>query len=189
MTFETIWFYNRFHDQIITLSHDQADLSRWQSDNLANSRTRGIEESVQIQLAKGFSFKGAYTYLDTAVLGLDGTSQVQSYFHLGQQLLRRPRHAGSYVAVWQNKRAIIEAGAVWRGRMLDAEPNWGLSAGQFTNPFYTTFDSSAQLQWKSGVWLIAKASNLLNRTYEESLGFPALGRNLMFGVKWHKNLK
>lgn len=185
----TTWFYNRFHDQIVTLSQAQVGLSHWQSDNLANSMARGIEESVQLQVDRNLSIKGTYTYLDTAVLSLDRSSDVQRFFRLGQQLLRRPRHAGSYLIVWQNKRLVAETGVVMRGKILDTEPNYGISSGQFTNPFYMTFDAGAQFQVKSNVWLTAKMSNLLDRTHEESLGFPALGRNFTIGMKWRASLK
>ncbi len=182
---DATWFYNRFHDQIVTLTREQSSLSRWQSDNLANAETQGLEVSVQAQPRRGLRLRGAYTYLDTAVLSLDGSSlQVQRFFRLGQQLLRRPRHAGSWLAVWQNRRWIASTGAVLRGRTLDAEPNLGLSGGQFLNPFYPAFHLAAQYQLGGGLWLTARLHNLFNRRYEESLGFPALGRNFTVGLKW-----
>ena len=183
----TTWFHNRFRDQIITLSSSQASLSRWQSDNLANSMTQGLEESIRFQLGRNLSARAAYMYLDTKVLNLDGSSGVQSFFKPGQQLLRRPRHSGSFLLVWQNKRLIAETGLVTRGRMLDAEPNYGISGGQFTNPSYATFDAGLQVLVKLGFWLTSKVSNLTDRTYEEPLGFPALGLNFVVGLKWQLN--
>lgn len=118
ITLGTTWFYNRFHDQIVTLSQAQSALSRWQSDNLANSMARGIEESVKLQVGRNLNIRGAYTYLDSSVLSLDGSSGAQRFFFPGQQLLRRPRHAGSYLVVWQNKRLIAETGAIIRGKTL-----------------------------------------------------------------------
>jgi outer membrane cobalamin receptor len=177
------WFYNRFHDQIVTLSPAQAGLSRWRSDNLANAETKGLEVSLYAQPGRGLRLRGAYTYLDTAVLSLDGSSAfVQSFFRLGQQLLRRPRHAASYLASWQRGRLLVDAGAVVRGRTLDVEPNRG--AGQFLNPFYATFDAGAQLEIGGGVTLAAKLRNAFDRTYEQSLGFPALGRSFTAGLRW-----
>ncbi|MBI3664702.1 MAG: TonB-dependent receptor [Acidobacteria bacterium] len=182
---DVTWFYNRFHDQIITLAQAQAGLSRWLSDNLANSEAAGLESAIYLQVARGLRFRGAYTYLDTAVLGLDRSPKsVQRFFRLGQQLVRRPRHTGSYLVVWQHGRLLVQTGAVLRGRTLDAEPNFGLSAGQFLNPFYTTFDVGAQFEVRRSVAFTTKLRNLLDRTYEESLGFPALGRNFTVGVQW-----
>lgn len=189
VTLGTTWFYNRFYDQIVTLSQAQSGLSRWRSDNLANSVARGIEESIKLQVGRNLNIRGAYTYLDSSVLSLDGSSEVQRFFFPGQQLLRRPRHSGSYLVVWQNKRLVAETGAVMRGKTLDTEPNYGVSAGQFANPFYITLNAGAQYQLGNGVWITTKASNLLDRSYEESLGFPALGRNFTVGMKWRLSLK
>jgi len=179
------WFYNRFRDQIVTLSRAQAGLSRWTSDNLANSEAKGLELSVFLRPAAGVRFRGAYTYLDTAVLRLEGSSDsVQRFFRLGQQLIRRPRHAGSWLAVWQHRRLLVQTGAVLRGRTLDAEPNGGISVGQFPNPFYATFDLGARYELGRGASVTVKLRNLLDRGYEESLGFPALGRNFTVGLHW-----
>ena len=180
---DVTWFYNRFRDQIVTLSPAQAGLSQWSSDNLANSESKGLETAFYIRAGRGLRFRGAYTYLDTEVLGLKGSSNlVQSFFRLGQQFLRRPRHAGSYLAIWQRGKLLVQTGAVMRGRTLDVEPSAG--AGQFLSPFYATFDLGAQLDGRRGVSVTAKLRNLLDRTYEESLGFPALGRNFTVGLRW-----
>ena len=180
---DVTWFYSRFRDQIVTLSPTQAGLSRWSSDNLASSDAKGLEVSLHLRAGRGLRLRGAYTYLDTEILRLKGSaSAVQRSFRLGQQLLRRPRHAGSYLAIWQRGRVLVESGAVLRGRTLDIEPN--LAAGQFLNPFYATFDAGAQFELHRTLALTAKVRNLLDRTYEESLGFPALGRNFTVGIKW-----
>lgn len=189
VTLGTTWFYNRFHDQIVTLSRAQAGLSRWQSDNLANSLSQGIEESIQAQFSRSLSVKGTYMYLDTEVLSLDRSSQVQRFFNLGQQLLRRPRHSGSYLIVWQNKRIVAETGAVMRGNIIDVEPNYGISAGQFTNSSYASLDAGVQYKLRDSIWLTAKMSNFFDQIYEESLGFPALGRNFLIGMKLRAGLK
>lgn len=183
ITVDVTWFHTRFRDQIVTLSPAQAGLSQWTSDNLARSEASGVETAVYLRPGGGLRLRGAYTYLDTEVLSLEGSSSfVQGLFRLGQQFQRRPRHACSYLAVWQRSKLSVETGAVFRGRTLDVEPNAG--AGQFLNPFYATLDLGAQWELKHRVSLTAKIRNLLDRTYEESLGFPALGRSFTVGVKW-----
>ncbi|HYM13781.1 MAG TPA: TonB-dependent receptor [Bryobacterales bacterium] len=180
---DVTWFYNRFRDLIVSLAPSQAGLSHWSSDNLANSEASGVEFSLRLQPMRGLRLRGAYTYLDSSVLSLSGASgSVQRSFRLGEQLIRRPRHEGSYLAIWQHRRLLVESGAILRGRTLDLEPNF--AASQYLNPFYATFDAGAEWQLDRGVALTAKVRNLLDRAYEESLGFPALGRNFTIGVKW-----
>ncbi len=182
---DVTWFYNRFYDQIVTLARGQTGLSRWRSDNLSNTETKGLEVSLHVQPSRELRLRGAYTYLDTEVLGLDGSSDfVRQFFRLGQQLHRRPRHAASYLAMWHRRRFLVETGAVLRGRTLDVDPGAGISGGQYLNPFYATSDLGAQWELGRGVAATAKLRNLFDRRYEESLGFPALGRNFTVGLRW-----
>ena len=70
-----------------------------------------------------------------------------------------------------------------RGRALDIEPNYGALGGLFTLPGFTAVDAGGAFRVHRAVEVFARGANLLDRTYEETLGFPALGRNGMIGVR------
>jgi outer membrane receptor protein involved in Fe transport len=70
-----------------------------------------------------------------------------------------------------------------RGRALDIEPNYGASGGLFTVPGFTVLDAGGAFRVHRIVEVFARGANLLNRSYEEVLGYPALGRNGTIGVR------
>ena len=66
---------------------------------------------------------GSYTFLETKILSLNGTSSVApQYYRVGQQLARRPRHSGSIITSYTHKRISANLTAYFRGADLDVEP-------------------------------------------------------------------
>ena len=187
------YFHNRYHDLIVTLFGDLSGLSRWQSDNLANSRAQGLELSGAVRPAEWISLSGHYTWLKSEVLSLDGApGRGPTPFLVGQPLLRRPSHSGAYLATWhiQRLRLTLNTGAVWRSETLDVHPVLGASApgGLLLNPGYVRPDLGAEIALSREVALYGRLYNFSDSRYEEALGFPALRRNFVAGLKfrWRK---
>ena len=176
------YFFNRFEDQIVTLGGTLANLSDYTSDNLKNSRAQGFEITFKINPVRSLELRGDYTFMDSSVLALDGSSEVNDPYSVGQELLRRPRHSGSYSVTWRYNRLTLHTRAYIRGSVLDVEPNWGSSF--YTNPGYTHADAGFTYQLQQGIEIYGQLNNLLNRKYEETLGFPALKLNFMAGMKF-----
>ena len=181
------YFHNRYKDLIVTLRDDLSELSRWQSDNLANSRAQGLELSGAVRPAEWISLSGHYTWLKSEVLSLDGApGQAPTAFSVGQPLLRRPAHSGAYRATWHLKRLrlTLNTGAVWRSETLDSDPILGPSGGLFLNPGYVRPDLGAEIALSPQVALYGRLYNFSDSRYEEALGFPALRRNFVAGLKF-----
>jgi outer membrane receptor protein involved in Fe transport len=74
--------------------------------------------------------------------------------------------------------------------VLDIEPNLGTYAcvlGMqclFTNPHYIRADGGFSYRLPRGVEIYGRLDNVLNRKYEEVLGYPALPLNFLAGVKF-----
>ena len=68
---------------------------RCSSANLAKSRAYGIESSLRLRPFRSLEIMGEYTWLNTAILALDGSLAVQPPFVVGQPLIRRPRSSGA----------------------------------------------------------------------------------------------
>ena len=187
------YFHNRYHDLIVTLRGDLSELSSWQSDNLANSRAQGLELSGAFRPTGWISFSGHYTWLKSEVLSLDGApGRGPTPFRVGQRLLRRPAHSGAYLATWRIKRLRLKlnTGAFWRAETLDVDPVLGASAlgGLLINPGYVRPDLGAEIALSPEVALFGRLYNFSDSRYEEALGFPALRRNFVAGLKfrWQK---
>jgi outer membrane receptor protein involved in Fe transport len=181
---DATYFYNRFRDQIVVLGSSLSNLSSFTSDNLANARSRGVEFSVRLHPVRSLDFAANYTRLDSAILALDGTTTTQSPFEVGQPLIRRPRNSGSLNATWSHGRLMLNLNGTWRTQVLDVEPNFGAFGGLFPNNGYFVANTGFAYRLPRGVELYGRLNNVLNRKYEEALGFPALHLNFLTGVRF-----
>jgi outer membrane receptor protein involved in Fe transport len=184
------YFQNRYRDLIVDLGGSMANLSSFSSANLANSRARGMELSFRLHPMQSLEMSGQYTFLDSAILALDGASTVDKPFTVGQQLLRRPRNSASYNITWHHRRLMLNTNAYFRGDELEVEPNMGVYACTigfpclFTNPGHIKANAGFSYSLQHGVEIYGRISNLLNRKYEETLGYPSLRLNFMAGMRF-----
>ncbi|NLT68392.1 MAG: TonB-dependent receptor [Acidobacteria bacterium] len=187
---DATYFINRFEDQIVTIGGSLSNLSSYSSDNLKNSRAQGLEFTFRVVPVDSLELGGQYTFTDASILALDGSAETGSIFEVGQQLLRRPRHSAAYNVTWRYKRLTLNTNAYIRGSVLDVDPTDGLFACTlgnpciFDNPGYTRVDGGFSYRLPHGAEIYARVYNILNKKYEETFGFPALGANFMAGMKF-----
>jgi len=176
-------FFNSYEDLIVAVGPAIADASRYRTDNISNARARGVELSASLRPVRGFDARVSYTFLSTAILAVDDLGVAPAPFQVGDPLLRRPRHQGSVDATWTHRRLAVFARLGARGHTLDVEPSWGSFGGLFENPGFAVADAGASFRVTRLVEVFGRACNLFDKQYEETFGFPALGRNAMLGVR------
>lgn len=176
-------FHNRYDDLIVTVGPLVTNVSEFQSDNISNARARGLETSVSARSANGFSATAGYTFLDTEVLALDRLGIAPPPFEAGDPLLRRPRHQGWVQGSWRGTAADVFVVLGTRGRILDVDPTFGAFGGLYTTPGYTTVSVGGAWHATRALQVFARVTNLLDRQYEEVLGFPAPPRSAYAGIR------
>lgn len=176
-------FFNRYRDLIIAVGPALQDASRYRTDNISNARSRGIEFSAAVRAGRQLSARVNYTFLSTAILAVDRLGVAPAPFRVGDALLRRPRHEASADLTWTGGALTLFGRVGTRGRVLDVEPTYGTYGGIFTNPGFTVVDAGASWRISRMFEVVGRVGNLFNRRYEESYGFPALGRGGMLGVR------
>lgn len=182
---ELTYFTNRYEDLIVAVGPAMRDASQYQTDNIANARSRGLELGARMRTAWGLDAHVAYTWLDTAILAVDHTTDAApAPFQVGDALLRRPRHEASVDVVFSRGRftAYSQVGA--RSRTFDVEPSYGAFGGLFWNPGFVTTRCGAAWRLTSALEIVGRVDNVFDRRYEETFGFPAPGRTLMAGVRF-----
>jgi outer membrane cobalamin receptor len=189
VTLDATYFYNRFHDLIVTLGSTQAGLSQWQSDNLSNARSQGLELSGAFRPTRSLRIAGHYTYNPTDVLPLDGSSQAPTPFLLGQELIRRPAHNAAYDITWNHQRLTLSTSAFFRSSVLDVEPSYGAGGGIFTNPGYVRADAGVEFALSRALAIYGRLRNLNDARYEEVYGYPSERRNFFVGMKFNLSRK
>jgi len=185
------FFSNHFHDQIVTLGGSLTDLSSFTSGNLGNSRAQGGEVSFRVNPLRSLQVSVEYTLDATEVLSLDGSSLALAPLQVGQPLVLQPRNSAGYNVTWRHHNLMLNTNAYIRGQVLDVEPNEGLGACSyyelpclFPDKGYIRMDGGFSYRLPKGVEIFGRMDNLLDRKYEEVLGYPSLPFNFVAGVRY-----
>ncbi|MFZ3218034.1 MAG: TonB-dependent receptor [Candidatus Acidiferrales bacterium] len=183
---DVTYFYNKFTDQIVTTG----DLpTNFDSENIGKSRADGLETTVRLRPFQSLEFSGSYTWMNTAILALDGFSEPVDPYADGEPLIRRPRNAAGFNATWTRQRLMLNMNGTIRGAVLDVEPNDGTYACElmlpclFRNHGYELMNAGFAYRLPKGVEIYGRLNNFLNQRYEEAFGFPSLRLNFMAGFK------
>jgi len=177
-------FFNSYTDLIVSVGRAFAGVSRYRTDNISNARARGMEWSAAWRLSAGVDLRGNYTFLDSEILAVNGSSAAPTPYAVGDALLRRPRHSGSLDVSLTQGRVAGFAQLQIRGEALDAEPAFGPSGGLYLNDGHAVVNIGASFRPLKAVEIFARALNLFDRDYEEVLGFPAPGRTAYVGARF-----
>ena len=172
-------FHHYYIDQI---AFQVVDFTTFQGSylNLGRSRARGIEVALEAAPTAGFSIAAQYTFNDGRVR--TSTSDFDPVYAEGEALLRRPRHQGALNAYARRGRIRGGASLVLVGARVDSD---FIGLGLKRNPGYARVDARMQGRVTAALEAFAAAENLLDREYMEVLGYPALGRTVRAGVRWH----
>ncbi|MGA2736280.1 MAG: TonB-dependent receptor [Bryobacteraceae bacterium] len=182
---DATYFYNRFYDLIVSLGGNLAVLSAYQTDNLSNARAQGAELSARYRPARWMSLAAFYTYLDSEVLSLNGSTGLAPIpFSVGQELIRRPANSGSFVSTFNRGRVSANVTGYFRGSDLDVDPSYGASAGLYPCRGFFDMGVNLNIRLSAGLTAYGNLRNALNESYEEVLGFPAPKLNFVAGMKW-----
>jgi vitamin B12 transporter len=145
------------------------------------ARARGLNLSTELRLKKWLTIDGFYTYDATRVLRTDEPPSDPAYTP-GEPLLRRPENSGSVIL-----------------NIFWARVNWNLigyfsgvrtdinffTLGPANNPGYARFDMAASFNVTRSLAFTARVLNLVDKHYQEALGYPALGQTYYFGLRYN----
>ncbi|WP_298464691.1 TonB-dependent receptor [uncultured Erythrobacter sp.] len=137
-----------------------------------DSTQRGVEVAVAAQLGGGFSFNGAYSFVDAEE---DGVEEV-----------RRPDHLASAVLNWEAPNDAFSANLAVRynGEAIDSD----FTTGAFPAPVttlddYVLVNFNARVKLTEGINAFGRVENLLDEEYEPVLTFVAPGRTALIGIE------
>jgi outer membrane cobalamin receptor len=187
-TIEATAFYNNYDDLIVAVGSFQQS-SRYRTDNISNARALGLELSGAFRSRTGgrlpldLDLRVAMTFLDTEILAVDGSGDAPPPFEPGDALLRRPARQFAAEAIVKGGRFSGFFTVGGRSRTRDVDPSFGTFGGLFDAPGYAVVNTGAAWSLARSVELFGRITNLFDREYEEALGFPALGRSGIVGLR------
>jgi vitamin B12 transporter len=164
-------FHSSFHNLIAFVG------DTWQ--NVQASWARGIETSAQARVANHVLISATYMRLYTRITA--STSPESSTTGIGEELVRRPRNSGSISIAVTPRRWSFVVGGRFVGERQDSDFTFGVTR----NPGYENIYASASYDLARHFTPILRVDNLLNERYEEVLGYQALSRGILGGVRIH----
>lgn len=165
LTMGATWYQSKV-DNLITTGLSGYDYTYV---NVARARLHGVE-----------SFIG-WKALDTLDLMLNYTWTVAKNADTGQELQRRPEHKISFSPVWRATRDLTVSGSlVFLSHWRDVD-RYGMQS-DVRAPGYVTIDIAARYRVNRHLSVFARADNLLNRQYENPIGYLQPGRAGYGGV-------
>jgi outer membrane cobalamin receptor len=175
---EATWFYHSYRDQI---AYQIVDFTTFAGSyiNLGRTRARGVELGVEAVPVDGLRFSALYTHLDGKVVV--SNSDFDPVYAAGKPLLRRPADSATLSAHLTRGRVGGGVSLVLVGKRADSDFA-GLNLTQ--NDGYARLDARVRVNLLRGLTAFAAAENLLDRSYQEILGYPALGRSVRAGLRF-----
>jgi outer membrane cobalamin receptor len=169
---EVVAFRNSFSDLIVF------DFSQYPGtwNNIDRSWARGVEVSGTAKLFQATTITGAWTRAETRVVS---TNSTDPYNGVGQELPRRPKNSGSVTLQIAPRRWTLVAGGRFVGDRQDADFVFGITR----NPAYASAFLSASYRVTNHVTPFIRIDNLTDEKYAEVLGYPALSRNAIGGLR------
>jgi vitamin B12 transporter len=181
--FRAYYFNNLFHDQI-TFPFDPTTFVG-QYVNINKSFAHGAELAFNGRIRSRVSATAAYTYTSTQILEAPACTPAQfcdtSIFGEGKPLLHRPKHSATLFLSYLGARWGWALGGSFVGRRADTD-FYGL--GFDHAPGYVLANTGGWYAVTSRITTYISADNLLNRSYNEVVGYPALGINFRAGMRF-----
>jgi vitamin B12 transporter len=175
------YFANEFRDLITSVPGTQAGCPFGSITflNTDRARARGVNLETTARLTRWLSLNGNYSHDDTRVL--QSSTAGTGFQQPGDHLLRRPVNSGN---VWLNanyRRFNLNVNTYVTGARTDSDFD-GLGLNR--NPGYARFDVATSFLLARDVSFYGRVTNLLDKQYQETIGFPALGRDYRLGLNY-----
>jgi vitamin B12 transporter len=183
------YFENYFTDLITFVPRNFPQLSSF--ENIGAVRIAGIESSIKVNPAKGFTLGLVYTNLFTRVTDDGGVNSL--FFQAGKPLLRRPRNTFSFVMNYTHDRLNLNLTGLYTGWRDDAR--YTFTAPYFFNSsrvedsdnfvlnFTATYDLVRNWSYANTVQLWARLNNILDERYQEVYGYSSPRFSMLGGVR------
>jgi vitamin B12 transporter len=157
-----------FHDVIRNLITSNADFTSYA--NFGRATTYGVESFISATVSDRLKVRADYTW----TVARDDIAE--------DDLLRRPRHKASAQATWRaTDRLSVTGSVLYVGGWVDG--NRDFSIQRLNASPHATVNIAGSYDLPHGVTLFARVNNLLDRHYQDPVGFDRPGIGAFGGVK------
>ena len=147
--------------------------------NVGESRAQGVEVTVDAEPWSSVRIAASYTFLDSEVV-VSGSADDPVYAK-GAPLLRRPRHQASLWVEGGVGRLSAAASLALVGARADSD---FAGLGLMRNEGHARLDLRLRALVLPRLQAFVAADNVLDREYQEALGYAAPGRTVRVGLRF-----
>jgi vitamin B12 transporter len=176
--FSALYYNNQFRNQIDFEVLDPVTFVG-QYVNINRSMAHGSEVELKGRFTSRLSFDAAYNYTSTQIL--QAPFAFDTFHATGHPLIRRPKHGGTLLLNYLGNRWGGSLAGSFVGRRPDSD---FLGFGFDHAAGYARLDLGAWHSINSRITPYVNVENVLNRHYEEVVGYPALGINFRAGMRF-----
>jgi outer membrane cobalamin receptor len=176
-SFSATYFNNLFRNKI-DLNVDPC-FCQGQYVNVNEALAHGAEIAFRGRPSSHVSFTTSYTYTSTQIL--KEPFAFDPLLSVGQPLIRRPRHSATAMVSYLGSRWGSDLTGSFMGRRADSD---FLGFNINHAPGYVLVNAGGWYAIRPRVSLYLNAENILNRSYNEVTGYPALGINFRAGMRF-----
>ncbi|HXZ41285.1 MAG TPA: TonB-dependent receptor [Terriglobales bacterium] len=177
------YFNNLFHDRIDYATNPVTFIGQYV--NVDKSFAQGAEVEFQGQIRSRLSFNSAYTYTSTQILAAPVCTPANfcdpTTLGVGRPLLRRPKHSATLLLSYLGTRWGGNLRGSFVGPRADSD---FLGFGINHAPGYVRADMGGWYVLNSRMTAYVNIENVLDRHYNEVVGYPALGTNFRAGMRF-----
>lgn len=183
--FSMTYFDNAFTDLIAFLGPLGLPTSTFQ--NVQEAQSHGIETGLRIRFNDDLSLGGTYTFLETEVTDDGGVTS--SAFVEGEELLRRPKHSGSFYIDYGWRDVHVHLNGTVIGSRVDRDFSTSFSGVRVKNEGFVKLDLAASYRLLDnpktgrGLRLRVLIENLFDEAYEETFGIASPGISVVGGLE------
>ena len=147
--------------------------------NTDRARARGTNITAEAKVTRWLMMRGNYTYDDSLILAAANPFDPTQL--PGNRLARRPVNSGSLTAFASWRRFGVVLSGYFSGQRTDSD---FLGLDLTRTPGYARFDLATTYQFTRGLSAYLRAANLFDKSYQDALGYPALGREVRLGMAY-----
>ena len=188
------YFANTFRDLITAVPGTQAGcmFGSFAFLNTDLARARGVDFNATARLTRWLSLNGNYSHDNTRLVRASA-ADASGFEMPGDHLLRRPVNSGN---VWLNagyRRFNFNINGYFTGPRRDSDFDSLIIGNVCTgpcltrNPGYARFDLATSYLIARGISFTSRVTNLFDKQYQDTIGFPALGRDYRLGLNYRFN--
>jgi vitamin B12 transporter len=176
-SFSATYFNNLFRNQI-DFNFDPC-FCKGQYVNINESMAHGAELELHARPRSRVSVDASYTYTSTQIL--KEPLAFGPILSAGRPLLRRPKHSATLMTTYLGTRWGANFSGSFVGRRADSD-FFGYNFDH--TPGYVLVNVGGWYNVTPRITTYVNVENVLNRFYEEVIGYPALGANFRAGMRF-----